>query len=291
MPTILKNTFSPQSWEVVHSDGFEAGFGNWNQGGGRCTVSSEGSYASRGDHSIRLSGNTETPCLLSDSLHLSSFKQVKVSFSYQESLGNGEMSLRLSNDGGGAYTTIKDWYANDDLNQPINHDVEIMIDGPFTNDTVFAFYSGSTSNDNAVYIDDVVISVASVDIEPVQVTGSDSGSKEIVVKAINAGGKAYTATDGTLYLSDQDYISGDPWVSSSVVDGTKDSSLYQSQRFSQSSFSYTIPITNGEYKVILQWADIYSATSGSSVFGVEVEANSVTEGFDVIGQAGQGGTS
>ncbi|MEL6943221.1 MAG: M14 family zinc carboxypeptidase, partial [Bacteroidota bacterium] len=56
---------------TIISDDFEAGFGNWNDGGSDCFRSSDPTYANSGTYSVRLRDNTSTSVATTDLLELS----------------------------------------------------------------------------------------------------------------------------------------------------------------------------------------------------------------------------
>lgn len=80
------------------------------------------------------------------------------------------------------------------------------------------------------------------------------------VIAINAGGAAYTAKDGTQYLTDQYFVGGDAATDQvkEPIYGTRDDALYQDYRLSYWGHQYEIPVPNGKYYVILHFAETYN---------------------------------
>jgi poly(3-hydroxybutyrate) depolymerase len=105
-----------------------------------------------------------------------------------------------------------------------------------------------------------------------------------VVAAINAGGAAYTAVDGTPYAADTAFDGGSTQVSAHAVAGTDDDALYNDWRWG--NFSYHLPVPPGPYRVELQFADTYNAAPGQRIFDVSIEGTRVLDDFDVIAGAG-----
>lgn len=111
-----------------------------------------------------------------------------------------------------------------------------------------------------------------------------------VVTAINAGGNDYTASDGTEYVADTSYTGGLTYATEDPIADTSDDLLYQSERYGD--FSYEIPIENGEYRVTLQFAEIYwggngnGGGDGSHVFDTSIEGQQVLSSFDIHQQVG-----
>ena len=60
--------------------------------------------------------------------------------------------------------------------------------------------------------------------------------------------------------------------------------LYQSERYG--NFSYTIPVTNGEYVVTLKFAEIYWTRVGQRVFNVFIGQEPVLRNLDIVAQVG-----
>ncbi|MEP7044076.1 MAG: malectin domain-containing carbohydrate-binding protein [Dokdonella sp.] len=105
-----------------------------------------------------------------------------------------------------------------------------------------------------------------------------------IVAAINAGGDAYTAVDGTLYVADTAFDGGSTQVSSNPVDATDDDTLYNNWRWG--NFAYHLPLVNGPYTVELQFADTYNTAPGQRIFDVAIEGATVLQDFDIIASVG-----
>src|SRR5690242_8674997 len=82
---------------------------------------------------------------------------------------------------------------------------------------------------------------------------------------INAGGPAYTASNGNTFLADQYFTGGSTNSTTGAIAGTTDQALYKDERWG--AFSYRIPVVNGTYDVKLHFAEIYygSVVPGSCV--------------------------
>ena len=105
-----------------------------------------------------------------------------------------------------------------------------------------------------------------------------------VVAAINAGGSAYTAVDGTGYAADGAVSGGKTYSTSASIAGTEDDALYRSERYG--NFSYAIPVADGDYALILQFAEIYHTADGKRVFDVSAEGSQVVSDLDIHAVAG-----
>ena len=108
---------------------------------------------------------------------------------------------------------------------------------------------------------------------------------ESFVFAGNSGGPQYTYSDGTVYQSDRNYSGGSTWSSTAAISGTTNDPLYQSERCG--NFSYSIPLPNGNYTVVLRFAEIYWSSSGRRVFDVFIEGTKVLSNFDIFALVGK----
>ena len=105
-----------------------------------------------------------------------------------------------------------------------------------------------------------------------------------VVVAINCGGDAYLAVDGTSYQADTYYTGGSTYSTGDPIGYTEDDALYQTERYG--NVTYSIPITNAEYQVTLHFAEIYFASVGMRIFDVEIEGIEEISSLDVFAEAG-----
>ncbi|KAA6438389.1 DNRLRE domain-containing protein [Dyadobacter flavalbus] len=110
---------------------------------------------------------------------------------------------------------------------------------------------------------------------------------------INAGGPAFTTATKKLFIADK-YYAGIDRVSSiatSDITNTSNDILYQSARCSP-SFSYNIPVPNGEVSVYLHFAETYFGApgkkggKGSRQFHVNMEGVRKLTNYDIFAKAG-----
>jgi hypothetical protein len=103
--------------------------------------------------------------------------------------------------------------------------------------------------------------------------------------AINAGGSAYTATDGTIYKGDTYYSGGDTnWANQDPIANTADPVLYRGNRYG--TFGYAIPLASGAYTLTLQFAEVYYGSPGQRRFDVLAEGQTIVSNLDLIAVAG-----
>ena len=103
--------------------------------------------------------------------------------------------------------------------------------------------------------------------------------------AVNSAGSQYTDAAGVVYKSDRYYTGGSTWKSTAAISGTLDDSLYQSERYG--NFSYAIPLANGNYTLVLKFAEIYWSSSGKRIFDVLVEGKKVISSLDIFARVGK----
>ena len=105
------------------------------------------------------------------------------------------------------------------------------------------------------------------------------------IVATNCGGSAYTASNGVVYAADNGYSGG--WAATPTtptVAGTTDQALYQTNRVGLTSYTYTVP--NGNYNVVLKFAETYWTAAGDRLFDVAINGSTVLSNFDIFAAAG-----
>ncbi len=107
------------------------------------------------------------------------------------------------------------------------------------------------------------------------------------VFAVNCGGPQYTDKNGVIFRADTGFSGGQTYTTAAAISGTLDPFLYQSERFG--SFSYNIPVANGNYSVTFKFAEIYAYLNapGQRVFNVKIEGKVVISNLDLFAKAGK----
>ncbi|GGB97629.1 CBM96 family carbohydrate-binding protein [Dyadobacter sediminis] len=151
---------------------------------------------------------------------------------------------------------------------------------------------GSTSNSNAGY-NKSADSKGGIDYWIVKLAPESSSLPSAPIR-INAGGQAFTTATKKLFSADK-YYSGINRISS-VASGdilnTSNDVLYQSARCSP-SFSYNVPVPNGEVTVYLHFAETYFGApgkkggKGSRQFHVNMEGVRKLTNYDIFDKAGR----
>ncbi len=106
---------------------------------------------------------------------------------------------------------------------------------------------------------------------------------------INAGGTE-TLYNDEVYAADQNFDGGQTYVNSSA----QVPELYRTERSSPTQiFSYDLPVENGDYTVILHFAEIYwgatgggAAGIGDRIFDVSIEGSLVLDNYDINAEVG-----
>jgi len=101
---------------------------------------------------------------------------------------------------------------------------------------------------------------------------------------LNAGGGAYTGSDGRAWGADADYNGGNTFSTANGIAGAADPTLYQTERFG--NFGYALPVPDGDYNVTLKFAEIYWTQPGQRVFNVDIEGRRVLDNFDILSAVG-----
>ena len=101
---------------------------------------------------------------------------------------------------------------------------------------------------------------------------------------VDSGGAAYTDTLGNSWSADTGFTGGSTASTTSNIANTPDPKLYQTERYGNSSYQFTVP--NGGYNVVLKFAEIYWTTTGQRIFNVSINGTQVLTNFDIVAAAG-----
>ena len=101
---------------------------------------------------------------------------------------------------------------------------------------------------------------------------------------VHAGGGAYTDSLGQNWSADTDFTGGNTFSTTHAISNTPDPALYQTERYGVFSYGFTVP--NGNYNVLLKFAEIYWSSAGQRMFNVSINGTQVLTNFDIVAQAG-----
>lgn len=108
---------------------------------------------------------------------------------------------------------------------------------------------------------------------------------------INAGGNAFTDSNGKVWMKDTYYNTGKITTINNPISGTNDDYLFQTERFdlvNSPELSYDIPVPNGEYDVNLYFAEIWSPAfkNNKRVFDIYLENILKINNLDIYKEVG-----
>ncbi|MDJ1498096.1 malectin domain-containing carbohydrate-binding protein [Cytophagaceae bacterium DM2B3-1] len=89
---------------------------------------------------------------------------------------------------------------------------------------------------------------------------------------INCGGTELNTASGLTFVSDRYTVnsSDERYFPDAAIEGTANPELYRTFR-SGDNFSYNIPVTNGNYQVILHFAEVYYTSANQRKFSINLE--------------------
>uniref|UniRef100_G3WSG9 Malectin n=1 Tax=Sarcophilus harrisii TaxID=9305 RepID=G3WSG9_SARHA len=118
------------------------------------------------------------------------------------------------------------------------------------------------------------------------------GLPESVIWAINAGGEAHVDVHGIHFRKDplegrvgraSDYGMKLPILRANP----EDQILYQTERYNEETFGYEVPIKEeGDYVLVLKFAEVYFAQSQQKVFDVRLNGHVVVKDLDIFDRVG-----
>lgn len=115
-----------------------------------------------------------------------------------------------------------------------------------------------------------------------------------IVFAVNAGGDAVIDSHGIRYRRDTSGVgvASDYGKSLDIKRvPASDKILYQTERYSQESFGYNIPMpadSNGDYVLWLKFSEVWFNAPGQKVFDVALNGEIVIKELDIFARAGRG---
>lgn len=138
----------------------------------------------------------------------------------------------------------------------------------------------------------LLAAVLSLLVEQCWADGGGPSLSERVIWAVNAGGEAHLDVHGIHFKKDplegkvgkaSDYGVRLPILRSSP----EDQILYQTERYNEDTFGYEIPIRDeGDYILVLKFAEVYFAQSQQKVFDVRLNGHIVVKDLDIFERVG-----
>ncbi|TGD80858.1 malectin domain-containing carbohydrate-binding protein, partial [Hymenobacter wooponensis] len=102
---------------------------------------------------------------------------------------------------------------------------------------------------------------------------------------VNSGGAQVSTTIGT-FTADNYYTgSTSTYSTTAAINGID--ALYQTERYgTNGTLNYAFPVTNGSYRVVLHFAELYWTSAGRRVFDVSLENTKVLDNYDIFRKVG-----
>lgn len=110
-----------------------------------------------------------------------------------------------------------------------------------------------------------------------------------VLLAINCGGESFRDAKDILYLEDSYVNSGQSsdFGSQFEIKNTYDQKPYHTERWSESDFSYNIPVPEGKYVLVLKFSEVYFNSAGEKLFDVQIGNKKVVSQLDIYTKVGK----
>jgi hypothetical protein len=103
---------------------------------------------------------------------------------------------------------------------------------------------------------------------------------------LNVGGPVYTDSNGNVWDGDNlGESNGTHYVVSPPITGTDDPFLYRTQRYKTTGFEYQFEVPNGNYRVVLKFAELGHSTGGNRIFHVAINGDRLLTNFDAAAEA------
>jgi Malectin domain/Domain of unknown function (DUF4832)/Divergent InlB B-repeat domain len=103
---------------------------------------------------------------------------------------------------------------------------------------------------------------------------------------VNGGGPAHVYEGITFDADGVRNSGGQTAAYTAAITNRANGVLYQSERHG-SSFNYSIPLTNGDYRVTLMFAENHFSSANSRIFNVSLEGIQVITGLDIFARVGK----
>jgi hypothetical protein len=158
------STVAPDEWTQLTYDDFEAGWGNYTDGGTDCSRYTGGTYAHQGTCAADIQDNTSTSSFYSTSgINVSSYSQIKVEFSfYANSMEPGE-NFFVEFWNGSTWQIIANYISDTNFRNNVFHSIRnsLIIDSGtynFSTAAKFRFRCDASDDNDDIYIDEIRIS-------------------------------------------------------------------------------------------------------------------------------------
>lgn len=110
-----------------------------------------------------------------------------------------------------------------------------------------------------------------------------------VLLAINCGGEAFKDSKDVQYLEDS-YVEGgqsSDFGSQFEIKNTDDQLAYQTERWSETDITYTLPVPEGKYSLVLKFSEVYFNSSNEKVFDIFFGNKKIIANLDIFSKVGK----
>lgn len=105
-----------------------------------------------------------------------------------------------------------------------------------------------------------------------------------IIRIISGSISPFIDSLGRTWGADNSFTGGTSYLSSTPITNTNDDLIFRSQRFG--NFTYSIPISNGNYNLQLGLAETYWPNPGFRTFNVSAQGNTILSAYDPFARAG-----
>jgi Malectin domain len=126
---------------------------------------------------------------------------------------------------------------------------------------------------------------ASVDNAKISAIELLSSATQTSVSRLVSGSPAVVDSTTGAWGPDQFYTGGKSYATTNLIANTSDPAIFQSERYG-SSFSYDIPVPNGDYTLKLNFSENYFTSPGKRKFNVKAQNSQVLTNYDIFAEAG-----
>lgn len=112
---------------------------------------------------------------------------------------------------------------------------------------------------------------------------------ENVLLAINCGGEAFKDSKDIQYLEDS-FVDGgqsSDFGSQFEIKNTYDQTPYQTERWSENDFTYTLPISEGKHTIVLKFSEVYFNSASEKIFDVNIGNKKIISQIDIFSKVGK----
>lgn len=110
-----------------------------------------------------------------------------------------------------------------------------------------------------------------------------------VLLAINCGGESYRDSKDIYYLDDS-YVDGgqsSDFGSQFEIKNTHDQIVYQTERWSENDFTYSLPVPEGKYVLVLKFSEVYFNSANEKVFDINIGNKPIVKNLDIYSKVGK----